>query len=139
MEVQQGGIDHEAERRPPPADAAPVDLGAAGQRGGEGHHRGSQLHRSPGGAQMGFTPLVDVLHAAEAADGDAAHHHDGAEVAVGEQVRPRPEPGAPARSEERRVGKECARTCRSRWSPYHYTTNIRNFTIKESNSSTIYY
>src|SRR3546814_16360210 len=24
-----------------------------------------------------------------------------------------------ARSEERRVGKECVRTCRSRWSPYH--------------------
>src|SRR3546814_14880095 len=24
------------------------------------------------------------------------------------------------RSEERRVGKECVRTCRSRWSPYHY-------------------
>ena len=23
------------------------------------------------------------------------------------------------RSEERRVGKECARKCRSRWSPYH--------------------
>src|SRR3546814_4856986 len=23
-----------------------------------------------------------------------------------------------ARSEERRVGKECVRTCRSRWSPY---------------------
>ena len=23
------------------------------------------------------------------------------------------------RSEERRVGKECSRTCRSRWSPYH--------------------
>src|SRR3546814_14431006 len=27
-------------------------------------------------------------------------------------------PGAP-RSEERRVGKECVSTCRSRWSPYH--------------------
>src|SRR3546814_19688419 len=31
--------------------------------------------------------------------------------------------GAPApvasRSEERRVGKECVSTCRSRWSPYH--------------------
>src|SRR3546814_16027626 len=31
------------------------------------------------------------------------------------------------RSEERRVGKECVSTCRSRWSPYHYkkilTTN----------------
>src|SRR6059058_5613270 len=25
----------------------------------------------------------------------------------------------PERSEERRVGKECVTTCRSRWSPYH--------------------
>src|SRR3546814_12656266 len=38
----------------------------------------------------------------------------------------RPEPGAGygqmpsrGRSEERRVGKECVSTCRSRWSPYH--------------------
>jgi TctA family transporter len=27
--------------------------------------------------------------------------------------------GYPMRSEERRVGKECRRLCRSRWSPYH--------------------
>src|SRR3546814_4871440 len=27
--------------------------------------------------------------------------------------------GGEARSEERRVGKECVSTCRSRWSPYH--------------------
>src|SRR3546814_9038164 len=27
--------------------------------------------------------------------------------------------GSTARSEERRVGKECVSTCRSRWSPYH--------------------
>ena len=27
--------------------------------------------------------------------------------------------GGGARSEERRVGKECLRLCRSRWSPYH--------------------
>src|SRR3546814_17690076 len=27
--------------------------------------------------------------------------------------------GAKNRSEERRVGKECGSTCRSRWSPYH--------------------
>src|SRR3546814_7090666 len=27
--------------------------------------------------------------------------------------------GLPMRSEERRVGKECVSTCRSRWSPYH--------------------
>src|SRR3546814_14842554 len=33
-----------------------------------------------------------------------------------------PDAGQPAeasRSEERRVGKECVSTCRSRWSPYH--------------------
>src|SRR3546814_9911404 len=27
--------------------------------------------------------------------------------------------GSAGRSEERRVGKECVSTCRSRWSPYH--------------------
>ena len=27
--------------------------------------------------------------------------------------------GIDIRSEERRVGKECLRLCRSRWSPYH--------------------
>src|SRR3546814_15411671 len=30
------------------------------------------------------------------------------------------------RSEERRVGKECVSTCRSRWSPYHY--NKKSYT-----------
>src|SRR3546814_3061952 len=30
-----------------------------------------------------------------------------------------PPPCCWARSEERRVGKECVSTCRSRWSPYH--------------------
>src|SRR3546814_17135597 len=29
-------------------------------------------------------------------------------------------------SEERRVGKECVRTCRSRWSPYPEKTNQQN-------------
>ena len=29
------------------------------------------------------------------------------------------EQGLKVRSEERRVGKECLRLCRSRWSPYH--------------------
>src|SRR3546814_1820093 len=39
-----------------------------------------------------------------------------------EQVFPTPTltaPPPPPRSEERRVGKECVSTCRSRWSPYH--------------------
>src|SRR3546814_5434898 len=30
-----------------------------------------------------------------------------------------PAAGGGGRSEERRVGKECVSTCRSRWSPYH--------------------
>src|SRR3546814_14104527 len=44
------------------------------------------------------------------------------------------------RSEERRVGKECVSTCRSRWSPYHskkiiYT--VENLTCLDNNISTI--
>ena len=35
-----------------------------------------------------------------------------------EMVSPQLHPADP-RSEERRVGKECHLTCRSRWSPYH--------------------
>src|SRR3546814_14310708 len=31
--------------------------------------------------------------------------------------------GKAGRSEERRVGKECVSTCRSRWSPYHSKKN----------------
>src|SRR3546814_20869295 len=32
-----------------------------------------------------------------------------------------------SRSEERRVGKECVSTCRSRWSPYHKQNKIRKY------------
>src|SRR3546814_13721422 len=38
-------------------------------------------------------------------------------LAQGNQVHQRPQ--RLGRSEERRVGKECVSTCRSRWSPYH--------------------
>src|SRR3546814_15911111 len=34
------------------------------------------------------------------------------------------------RSEERRVGKECVSTCRSRWSPYHLKKKNSNRTDK---------
>src|SRR3546814_13468469 len=40
------------------------------------------------------------------------YHND--QVAFGEGSGPEN-----VRSEERRVGKECVSTCRSRWSPYH--------------------
>src|SRR3546814_19620485 len=35
------------------------------------------------------------------------------------RVAPRLVPRGRQRSEERRVGKECVSTCRSRWAPYH--------------------
>src|SRR3546814_11345560 len=35
-----------------------------------------------------------------------------------------------ARSEERRVGKECVSTCRSRWSPYHLKKNKMNIKMR---------
>src|SRR3546814_17840956 len=34
------------------------------------------------------------------------------------------------RSEERRVGKECVSTCRSRWSPYHSKKKDKNSSTK---------
>src|SRR3546814_18321749 len=54
----------------------------------------------------------------------------GLEAEIGYPLRQAPEGAAHAlerkgfsariaRSEERRVGKECGSTCRSRWSPYH--------------------
>src|SRR3546814_17932035 len=38
------------------------------------------------------------------------------------------------RSEERRVGKECVSTCRSRWSPYHTNkqTSHSNITLTKT-------
>src|SRR3546814_12432577 len=40
-----------------------------------------------------------------------------------------------ARSEERRVGKECVSTCRSRWSPYHYKKNTTKIKKRETDSN----
>src|SRR3546814_14449608 len=47
--------------------------------------------------------------------------------------------GSPAtcfhsRSEERRVGKECVSTCRSRWSPYHYKQKVPHNTLQQSHT-----
>src|SRR3546814_20730595 len=48
-----------------------------------------------------------------------------------------PSPARP-RSEERRVGKECVSTCRSRWSPYHLKkkNTIRHNTHKHQKYTT---
>src|SRR3546814_6002107 len=55
-------------------------------------------------------PLMDTKLASKEAGG-------GLPIAVGEGMRA---VSVKVRSEERRVGKECVSTCRSRWSPYHY-------------------
>src|SRR3546814_17981725 len=50
--------------------------------------------------------------------------------------------GAKPRSEERRVGKECVSTCRSRWTPYHekknkkQTTPSKQYQARENNTET---
>src|SRR3546814_19394109 len=43
--------------------------------------------------------------------------------------------GYPQRSEERRVGKECVSTCRSRWSPYHYKKKKNKKTVHNKNTA----
>src|SRR3546814_10207673 len=40
-------------------------------------------------------------------------------LSIGQPTLPSREMPTSFRSEERRVGKECVSTCRSRWSPYH--------------------
>src|SRR3546814_17017155 len=50
-----------------------------------------------------------LVAAPDGRDGAVTIHQD-AELHIG-RIGPR--------SEERRVGKECVSTCRSRWSPYH--------------------
>src|SRR3546814_5568911 len=70
---------------------------------------------------------VDAIGAAQLVSADLAveieqvgHGERGAEAAAAD-VRPVETHvgGREARSEERRAGKECGSTCRSRWSPYH--------------------
>src|SRR3546814_1314354 len=72
---------------------------------------------------------VAVMHHAP------AHHHRALQHVVGQPGRAQrlqttlgqrqvdrtaaAETAQSRRSEERRVGKECVSTCRSRWSPYH--------------------
>src|SRR3546814_10995284 len=53
-----------------------------------------------------FKPLREVNHTHEGSIGNLCN----------EQIK---DQFNKVRSEERRVGKECVSTCRSRWSPYH--------------------
>src|SRR3546814_19583294 len=76
------------------------------------------LHDQVVGA-LGILPVARIVlggigPAALLVDGEIAVVHffgGGLQIDLGKQ--------ALVRSEERRVGKECVSTCRSRWSPYH--------------------
>src|SRR3546814_10482442 len=63
--------------------------------------------------QHQFRPVV--LRQLRPPSVDTVDHHPGRL----DGLLPVAEERNPARSEERRVGKECVSTCRSRWSPYH--------------------
>src|SRR3546814_7101718 len=66
-----------------------------------------ELHLDLSGRRGSLKSLVDVLN-----------HHLLDAYAAGKRVVVIIDE-AQERSEERRVGKECVSTCRSRWSPYH--------------------
>src|SRR3546814_20742879 len=77
---------------------------------------GAPEFRQAGRKQIARGAWVSPLQLA-----DDFHHPDAIELRVApldaEQVE---------RSEERRVGKECVSTCRSRWAPYHYKKKNKN-------------
>src|SRR3546814_4022848 len=60
-------------------------------------------------AKVGMRMIRNRLLGADLVGTGAAIQGRLLEIALRQQIR----------SEERRVGKECVSTCRSRWSPYH--------------------
>src|SRR3546814_3639731 len=74
-----------------------VDLAAVGEGADEVQH--ARAHRRAVVERAARRPFGRVLDFPLVGDVDAARVDE--------------------RSEERRVGKECVSTCRSRWSPYH--------------------
>src|SRR3546814_20445442 len=62
-------------------------------------------------------PDVHARNIAKSPEAHARQRRDSADYV--RQKYSRPLSTEWIRSEERRVGKKCVRTCRSRWSPYH--------------------
>src|SRR3546814_17569389 len=75
------------------------------------------VNNRPDDEEPGQPSSAEVEEAARAAGLDYRHIPVGSSGLSANQVQAMGE--VLDRSEERRVGKECVSTCRSRWSPYH--------------------
>src|SRR3546814_17713974 len=104
------------------SDVCPSDLGDAGQ--------GDQVHRALQGAGLACSASAEPGE-------EAGQDRTGGATPV-QPVRAVRIPRAPAlrRSEERRVGKECASTCRSRCSQLHNKKNTVSHTSSIDNDPT---
>src|SRR3546814_15335972 len=78
-------------------------------RAGDEYYLGSDLFMD-GQSSVNSIALTGKAH---------VHEHKLRSMLYGQCDGPLRGGGNAARSEERRVGKECVSTCRSRWSPYH--------------------
>src|SRR3546814_21143339 len=101
---------------------APEEVAAHGALAGAadvlGHHEAAQwlVGRRPGGVE----PQRPAERQQGGVDREAAAGGEGHALGADRPLaldRPEEE----VRPEERRVGNRCVRTCRSRWSPNHYT------------------
>src|SRR3546814_7287887 len=69
--------------------------------------------------KWGLGHVHGILQGNALQDGDPYGNRTRVSAVKGPRPRPLDEGAMPGeRSEERRVGKECVSTCRSRWSPY---------------------
>src|SRR3546814_17370174 len=110
-------------RRPQDRAQGVDQLLAAVVGDGDGQHQGIMtLRRLLGGLDRRAQGGWQEVEAAGGADAHLALVHQGIGRQVGELVLD----GGAYRSEERRVGKACVSTCRSRWSPYHYKKHNNN-------------
>src|SRR3546814_14466845 len=93
------------------SDVCSSDLEVEQQAGddtvGNGHLVAAPAQPAAGHLQ----PIVDA--------GGTLGRRLGKSRVIGSEILGMDQPGEGVRSEERRVGKECVSTCRSRWSPYH--------------------
>src|SRR3546814_12621116 len=76
----------------------------------------------PSAFTIAFLAGIEALLSAVVADGMAGTRHRSNQELIGQGVANLSSAffGGLPRSAERRVGKACVITCRSRWSPYHY-------------------